>query len=154
MIPHSNSHTDRVGNPPIFRSSDAAKKIGSKRMRKKPGEKQSIESRQTEFYQPDLSVELLKMLISEGIRQAKSSANQANLCFSIAIAMATASAAVGLGGAGLLLFGMVSEGSATTALGLASGVFSRQLSKDATDRQKQANDRLDQMLLELQKLEE
>lgn len=93
---------------------------------------------------------LLHRVIDEGMRQAKLSANQAYWSFSAAIFMATASALVGLVGAGLILLNRSSEGSVTAAVGLASGVYSYQLSKEAGDRQKQANSRLDQMLIQLQ----
>lgn len=92
---------------------------------------------------------LLKEVIHEGIRQTKQSANQAHWSFAIATVMSTASALIGLSGAGLLLFGQGSEGSVTTAMGIASGVYSYQLSKEAAERQKRANDRLVQLLLEL-----
>jgi len=93
---------------------------------------------------------LLHLVIKEGIRQAKHSADQAYWSFLIATIMSTASALVGLGGAGFLLFGGVSEGTVTTAVGLASGMYSYQLSKEAADRQKQANERLAQLFQELQ----
>jgi hypothetical protein len=64
--------------------------------------------------------------------------------------MSTASTVIGLGGAASLLFGNVSEGAVTTAVSLASGAYSIQLSKKAADRQKQANDRLAQLFEELQ----
>jgi hypothetical protein len=105
---------------------------------------------QSNEFQTDQRSILLQSVIREGIRQAKQSSNQAHWSFLIAIIMSTASAVIGLGGAGLLLAGMASEGSVTTAIGLASGVCSYQLSKEAADRQKQANERLDQMLRELQ----
>ena len=108
------------------------------------------QSNQTNALQPDQRLTLLQIVIQEGIRQARQSSDQAHWSFLIAIIMSTASAVIGLGGAGLLLAGMASEGSVTTAVGLVSGVYSYQLSKEAADRQKQANERLDQMLRELQ----
>lgn len=95
------------------------------------------------------TLDLLHRVIDEGMRQAKLSANQAYWSFSAAIFMATASALVGLVGASLILLDRSSEGSVTAAVGLASGVYSYQLSKEAGDRQKQANNRLDQMLIQL-----
>jgi hypothetical protein len=95
------------------------------------------------------TLNLLHRVIDEGIRQAKLSANQAYWSFSSAMLMATASALVGLGGASLILLDHSSEGSVTAAIGLASGVYSYQLSKEAGERQKQANERLDQMLIQL-----
>lgn len=95
------------------------------------------------------TLNLWHRVIDEGIRQAKLSANQAYWSFSSAMLMATASAIVGLGGASLILLDHSSEGSVTAAIGLASGVYSYQLSKEAGERQKQANDRLDQMLIQL-----
>ncbi|MGP1371190.1 MAG: TRADD-N-associated membrane domain-containing protein [Almyronema sp.] len=97
----------------------------------------------------DTRITLLHQVIAEGIRQSQQNANQAHWSFVIATFMSTASALIGLSGAGLLLFGQASEGSVTTAVGLASGVYSYQLSKEAAERQKQANDRLEQLLLEL-----
>ena len=94
-------------------------------------------------------MDLLQCVIDEGIRQAKLGANQAYWSFSAAIFMTTASALVGLIGAGLVLLDRSSEGSVTAAVGIASGVYSCQLSKEAAERQKRANARLDQMLLEL-----
>lgn len=93
---------------------------------------------------------LVHQVIQEGIRQAKQNADQAYWSFLIATVMSTASAVVGLSGAGFLLLGSASEGTVTTAVGLASGVYSYQLSKEAAERQKQANDRLAQLFQELQ----
>lgn len=97
---------------------------------------------------------LLQQVIQEGLRQAQQSANQAHWSFLIATMMTTASTVVGLYGACLLLFGEASEGTVTTAMGLASGVYSYQLSKEALDRQKHINERLDQMLRHLQEPKE
>lgn len=93
---------------------------------------------------------LLHHIIKEGVRQAELSADQAHWSFSAAILMTTASALVGLVGAGVILANRASEGSVTAAVGIASGVYSYQLSKEAAERQKEANTRLDQMLSELQ----
>ncbi|GAB4368029.1 MAG: hypothetical protein Kow00121_06800 [Elainellaceae cyanobacterium] len=93
---------------------------------------------------------LINSVIREGVRQSRQSANQAHWSFLVATVMTAASALIGLGGAGLLLSGKASEGTVTTAVGLASGVYSYQLSKEAGDRQKQANERLDQLLQQLQ----
>jgi FtsH-binding integral membrane protein len=92
---------------------------------------------------------LLDRVICEGITQSRQSAYQAHWSFMTAMLLSTASAAIGLSGASLLLLGHASEGSVTAAVGLASGVYSHQLSKDAADRQRQANERLDHMLQEL-----
>lgn len=100
--------------------------------------------------QNDQRFALLQHVVMEGIRQSRQSADQAYWSFLIAIAMTTASAMLGLGGASLLLLGNASEGTVTTAVGLASGMYSYQLSKEAAERQKQANQRLDQMLRRLQ----
>lgn len=102
-----------------------------------------------ETIQIDQRSRLIQDVIQEGVRQARQSADQAHWSFLIATLMTTASTLIGLGGAGLLLMGNASEGSVTTAAGLASGVYSYQLSKEAGDRQKQANDRVDQLLTEL-----
>jgi len=96
---------------------------------------------------------LIKRVIYEGISQSRQSAQQAHWSFLSAMLLSTASALIGLAGASFLLLGHASEGSVTAAVGLASGVYSHQLSKDAADRQKQANERLDHMLQELQSIE-
>lgn len=93
---------------------------------------------------------LLHQVAQEGVRQSRQSADQAYLSFFLATFMSTASAVIGLVGAGFLLFGSASEGTVTTAVGLASGMYSYQLSKEAADRQKQANDRLANLLQNLQ----
>lgn len=105
---------------------------------------------QTDQVPADEPSTLLKSVIEEGIRQSKQSADQSHLSFFIAMLMTTFGTVLGFGGAALLLTGNASEGSVTTAAGLASGVYSYQLSKDAAERQKQANERLDQMLRQLQ----
>lgn len=93
---------------------------------------------------------LLQVVIAEGVRQSQQSAIQAHWSFLLALAMTTASALLSLGGASFLLAGKASEGSVTTAIGFASGLCSLELSKAAADRQKQANDRLDQLLRQIQ----
>ncbi|HEY9623647.1 MAG TPA: hypothetical protein V6C78_25035 [Crinalium sp.] len=105
---------------------------------------------QTDKVITDEQSTLLKRVVEESIRQSKQSADQAHLSFLIAMLMTTFGTVLGFGGAALLLIGNASEGSVTTAVGLASGVYSYQLSKDAAERQKQANERLDQMLIQLQ----
>ena len=105
-------------------------------------------------FESDQRAVLRHQMVEEGIRQAKQNANQAYWSFWIATVMSTASAIIGLAGAGFLLFGNASEGTVTTAVSLASGVYSYQLSKEAADRQKQANDRLAQLFQELQDDEE
>jgi hypothetical protein len=92
---------------------------------------------------------LLERVIQEGITQSRQSAYQAHWSFLSAIALSTTSAFIGLSGASLMLLGHASEGSVTAAVGLVSGAYSHQLSKDAADRQRQANERLDHMLQEL-----
>jgi hypothetical protein len=89
---------------------------------------------------------LLERVINEGISQSKQSAEQAHWSFLSSMVLSTASAAIGLTGASFLLLGYASEGSVTAVVGLASGVYSHQLSKEAADRQRQANERLDHML--------
>jgi hypothetical protein len=103
--------------------------------------------------QPDQRSVLLLSVIQEGIRQSQQNANQAHVSFQITIVMTTCSTILGLAGAALLLIGNASEGSVTTAVGLASGMYSYQLSKEAAERQKQANDRLDKMLKQLREVE-
>lgn len=89
---------------------------------------------------------LLENVIQEGLLQARQSAHQAHWSFLSSIALSTTSAAISLTGALFLLLGGVSEGTVTTAVGLASGVYSHQLSKDAAERQRQASDRLNRLL--------
>jgi hypothetical protein len=97
---------------------------------------------------------LLESVVLEGVRQARQSADRAHWSFWIATFMTTASTLLGLGGSGLLMMGKASEGAVTTAAGLASGVCSLQLAKEAADRQKQANEWLDEMLRELRNTED
>ena len=92
---------------------------------------------------------LLEQVIHEGISQSRQSAQQALWSFLTAMVLSTASDAIGLTVAAFLLLWHASEGSVTAAVGIASGVYSHQLSKEAADRQKQANERLDHMLQEL-----
>lgn len=96
---------------------------------------------------------LINSVFTEGIRQSRISANQAHLSFSVAIAVSAVSAIIGLAGAGLLILGKASEGSVTAAAGLASSVYSYQVSKDALERQRQANQRLDQMIFDIRNIE-
>lgn len=109
-----------------------------------------IQHEQSIDLQADPRLILLHQVIQEGIRQARHSADQAHWSFLIATVMSTTSAIVGLSGASFLLFGGASEGTVTTAVGLASGMYSYQLSKEAADRQKQANDRLAHLFQTLQ----
>lgn len=108
-----------------------------------------IQHDQSKELQPDQRLILWHQVIQEGILQARQSADQAYWSFLIATVVSTASAVVGLSGAGCLLFG-ASEGTVTTAVGLASGMYSYQLAKEAAERQKQANDRLAQLFQKLQ----
>lgn len=107
------------------------------------------ENNVTEISNPERERELLHYVIHERLRQTKLSANQAYWSFSAAIVMTTASALIGLIGTSLVLLDQASEGSITAAAGLASSLYSYRLSKEAAERQKQANVRLDQMLIEL-----
>ncbi len=107
-----------------------------------------VSCNQTDNVQLDQRTVLLQV-IQESIRQSRQSNDQAHLSFLIATVMTTVSTMIGLAGAALLLIGNASEGSVTTAVGVASGVYSYQLSKEAADRQKHANERLDQILEQL-----
>ena len=89
---------------------------------------------------------LLDCVIHEGISQSRQSAYQAHWSFLISMALSTASAAIGLSGASLLMLGYASEGTVSAAVGIASGIYSHQVSKDAADRQQRANERLDCLL--------
>ena len=68
---------------------------------------------------------------------------QARLSFNLALIATATSACVSLLGAGLLLAGQATQGAVTTTGGLAFSVRCVQLAKDA-------NDRLDKILAELQ----
>ena len=68
---------------------------------------------------------------------------QAHYSFNLAMIAIAVSFCISLVGAGLLLSGKVPEGTVTSAGGLASSVQCLQLAKDA-------NDRLDKILLELE----
>jgi CHASE2 domain-containing sensor protein len=80
-----------------------------------------------------ISVEVA--IVQERLRQARYS-------FNLALIATGISACVGLVGAGLLLYGKLSEGVITASSGLASGVCCVRLAKDS-------NDRLDRILAEL-----
>lgn len=96
---------------------------------------------------------LLESVIEEGLSQSRQSARQAHWSFLSSIILSTGSAIISLTGASLLLLGEVSEGTVTTTVGLASGVYSHQLSKDAAERQRQANERLNHMIEHLYKIQ-
>ena len=74
-------------------------------------------------------------IVQERLRQSRYS-------FNLALIITGVSACVGLVGAGLLLSGKLPEGAVTAASGLASSACCVRFAKDA-------NDRLDQMLKEL-----
>ncbi|WP_179228289.1 TRADD-N-associated membrane domain-containing protein [Leptolyngbya ohadii] len=101
-------------------------------------------------FQRDPRSALLEQVIEERIRQCKRTADQAHWSFIVASVITTTSTLFALGGAGLLLTDKVSEGTVTGAVGVVSGVYSYQLFKDAADRQKEADESLDQMLRELE----
>jgi hypothetical protein len=65
---------------------------------------------------------------------------QAQLSFNLALGASAISVLVGLIGAGLLLFGQLSEGTVTAAIGITSSVCCSKIAKEA-------NDRLDQLWL-------
>jgi hypothetical protein len=91
------------------------------------------------------TLELNLQIAKEGLRQAKQSFDLAQQSFKLALVMTAMSALVSFVGVGLLLSGKASEGSVTTAGGLASSVAFLQLAKDASDRLDKANDRLDKI---------
>ncbi|MDY7008682.1 MAG: hypothetical protein SWX82_33370 [Cyanobacteriota bacterium] len=80
-----------------------------------------------------------QIVIQERLRQAK-------LSFNIAIVLTVISVAIGLTGTGLLLSGKTTEGTATTAGGLASQIVSISLLKMTKD----TNERLDKIATEFQ----
>jgi|GEM_PF-3080274 len=69
---------------------------------------------------------------------------QARLSFNVALAITTLSAAIGLTGIGLLLWGKVPEGVVTTTAGLTSNLVSRRCLRLT----REANDRLDRITSE------
>ncbi|NEQ67720.1 MAG: hypothetical protein F6K21_19880 [Symploca sp. SIO2D2] len=71
---------------------------------------------------------------------------QAHLSFNLAIGLAAIGGIVGMAGIILLFSGKVSEGTVTTAGGLASNIMSIRCLKLAKD----ANDRLDKLAKDLQ----
>ncbi|MEM0978743.1 MAG: hypothetical protein AAGH78_00580 [Cyanobacteria bacterium P01_H01_bin.58] len=119
-------------------------------MAAKPTQQTILNTHQNTSFHTKQNDELFHCVVNERIRQTKLSANQAHWSFSATIIMTTNSALIGLIGAILVLLGRASEGSVTAAAGIASGIYSYQLSKEAADRQEQANIRLDKMLLILQ----
>jgi hypothetical protein len=92
----------------------------------------------------------LKVEISqEGLRQAQESFNLSKQSFKLVFMMTAASGLISLVGVGLLLMERVSEGTATTAGGIASGLCFSQMAKDAKDRLDAANLRLDTIRTEV-----
>ncbi|HEY9876854.1 MAG TPA: hypothetical protein V6D29_00300 [Leptolyngbyaceae cyanobacterium] len=77
------------------------------------------------------------------LRIAQERLRQAHLSFNLAFVATATSVSVGLIGAGLLLSGKVPEGTVTATGGLVSSIRCVQLAKDA-------NDRLDKVLVDLQ----
>ena len=80
-----------------------------------------------------------QLVITERLRQAR-------LSFNIALTLTIISAIISVAGAGLLLSGKTSEGTATTAGGLASQIVSVGLLKMTKD----TNERLDKIATEFQ----
>jgi hypothetical protein len=88
-------------------------------------------------------------IAQEGLRQAKESFNLSKHSFKLVFMMTAASGLISLVGIGLLLTERVSEGTATTAGGIASGLCFSQMAKDAKDRLDSANLRLDTIRAEV-----
>lgn len=88
-------------------------------------------------------------IAQEGLRQAKESFNLSKMSFKLVFMMTAASGLISLVGVGLLLTERVSEGTATTAGGIASGLCFSQMAKDAKDRLDAANLRLDTIRAEV-----
>ncbi|WP_204138804.1 hypothetical protein [Halomicronema sp. CCY15110] len=88
-------------------------------------------------------------IAQEGLRQAQESFNLSKQSFKLVFMMTAASGLISLGGVGLLLTERVSEGTATTAGGIASGLCFSQMAKDAKDRLDAANLRLDTIRTEV-----
>ncbi|WP_293165803.1 hypothetical protein [Okeania sp. SIO2C9] len=89
--------------------------------------------------QNSTSSKMEQLVIQERLRQAR-------LSFNIALVLTVISTIVSLAGAGLLLSGKTSEGTATTAGGVASKIVSIGLLKMTKD----TNERLDKIATEFQ----
>lgn len=95
-------------------------------------------------------IQQLKINIAqESLRQASKSFDLACRSFQLSLTMTAISGTIGFIGVGLLLSGQASEGTVTTAGGLASSVCFWQISKDSQTRLEKANARLDKIRTEL-----
>ncbi len=88
-------------------------------------------------------------IAAESLRQASKSFDLACRSFQLSLMMTAISGTIGFIGVGLLLSGQASEGTVTTAGGLASSVCFWQISKDSQTRLEKANARLDKIRTEL-----
>ncbi|MEO1620922.1 MAG: hypothetical protein AAFU53_07780 [Cyanobacteria bacterium J06632_3] len=84
---------------------------------------------------PNLNKDIKQDIFYERIRQARKA-------FNLALAATGLSTLIGLAGTTILVIGKVPEGSITTAVGLTSSLHCSRLAKDA-------NDRLDKLIAEL-----
>lgn len=84
----------------------------------------------------------------EALRQTHETFNLAQQSFRLALVMTGTSAIVILVGVGLVLSDKAPIGSITTTSGLLSGAGFLQLAKEAGDRLKEANERLDRLAIE------
>ncbi|WP_199295728.1 hypothetical protein [Trichocoleus sp. FACHB-591] len=88
---------------------------------------------------------LKNQVLSEALQQTRECSQLAHDSFRLALVVSTVSAFIMLVGVGLLMANHTSEGTVTTAGGLVSGVGILQLSKEASDRRQEANERLDKL---------
>ncbi|MBW4542287.1 MAG: hypothetical protein KME43_24590 [Myxacorys chilensis ATA2-1-KO14] len=95
----------------------------------------------------DHSQHLITLQVAEEtLRQTRATFDLTHRCLQAAFIMTVASALVSLTGVGLLLTHRASEGAIATAGGLASGGGFLALTKEAEERLKRANKRLDKIL--------
>ncbi|MEN8443748.1 MAG: hypothetical protein ABG776_01925 [Cyanobacteria bacterium J06555_13] len=85
----------------------------------------------------------------ESLRQAKESFTLAHRTFQLSILMSATSALISLTGVILLILGHPQQGITTTAGGLTSSVIFSQRIKEAQAQVQKANDRLDNIRLQL-----
>jgi hypothetical protein len=92
------------------------------------------------------TINLKEQVLSEALQQTRECSQLAHDSSRLALVVSTASAFIMLVGVGLLMANRTSEGTITTASGLVSGASILQLSKEASDRRQEANERLDKLI--------
>lgn len=93
--------------------------------------------------------ELKTQILAEALQQVRECSQLAYQYSRSALVVSAASAFMMLVGTGLLLTNRATEGAVATASGLVSGLSILQLSKEATDRRQEANERLDKLIATL-----